>query len=190
MEEIWKDIKGFEGLYQVSNLGRVKSLKKDIIMKPSKHREGYLYYILRKQGRKTFKAHRLVAITFIPNPESKPEVNHKDGNKKNNSADNLEWLTRSENAIHAKENNLIPRGNKQKFWKGFINIFSKNGILVAQVLSLRSVRLWLQKNTNYKKIYLSNVTPVIHGNRHTAYGFTFKRTKEKNEKYFVDDFDT
>ena len=102
MDEIWKDIKGFEGLYQVSNLGRVKSLRKGIIMKPDKHRGGYLYYILRRTERKTFKAHRLVADAFVCRPRL--EVNHKDGDKKNNRADNLEMVTHKENMRLAASN--------------------------------------------------------------------------------------
>ena len=102
MEEIWKDIKGFEGLYQVSNLGRVKSLRKGIIMKPDKHRGGDLYYILRKPIRQTFKAHSLVAEAFVPRPRL--EVNHKDGDKLNNRADNLELVTHRENMRAAARN--------------------------------------------------------------------------------------
>lgn len=96
-KEIFKDIKGYEGLYQVSNLGNVKSLgndkaKKERILKTGKNIWGYLYVILRKnrKGKITY-IHRLVANTFIPNVDNLPQVNHKDENKENNCADNLEW---------------------------------------------------------------------------------------------------
>lgn len=94
MEEVWKDIPGFEGLYQVSNTGKVKSLRKSIIMRPSITR-GYEYINLRYSNGedKSTPVHRLVALAFIPNPHNYKCVNHKDENKLNNNVDNLEWCT-------------------------------------------------------------------------------------------------
>lgn len=124
MQEIWKDIEGYEDLYQVSNLGRVRSFNKyvvlrngelkklnDKILKPRSDKKLYPRYSLYKnKSSKSFKAHRLVAIHFIPNPENKLEVNHIDGNKKNNHCINLEWVTASENQKHAYKNKLrIPK---------------------------------------------------------------------------------
>ena len=102
MDEIWKDIPEYEGLYQVSNLGRVKSLPKynqyiEKIMKFTT-RSGYHNLILRKNGeRKSKQVHRLVAEAFIPKTEGKDIVNHKDFNRKNNNVNNLEWVTQKEN---------------------------------------------------------------------------------------------
>ena len=107
MTEIWKDIKGYEGLYQVSNLGRVKSLErrvrakkpgttqriKERIRKFSYTTEGYAYVVLSKEGvHKTILVHRLVADAFVPNPDNLPCVNHKDEDKKNDTSDNLLFL--------------------------------------------------------------------------------------------------
>jgi hypothetical protein len=106
MQEVWRDIIGYEGLYQVSNIGNVKGIIKTL--KPNKTSKGYLHISLYKNRiSKTFKLHRIVAQNFISNPENKLEVNHMDGNKLNNKIDNLEWNTRFENNKHAIDNKLI-----------------------------------------------------------------------------------
>lgn len=104
--EIWKPIAGYEGLYEVSNLGQVRSLpRKNVkggIKSPTETKWGYLICPLWKNGKaKHCSVHRLVAEAFIPNPENKPTVNHIDCNRKNNRADNLEWATQSENVRHS-----------------------------------------------------------------------------------------
>lgn len=102
--EIWRPVKGYEGLYAVSNLGRVKSIgnnksRKEKILKPQKEGKGYLFVRLYRNGKgKKFKVHRLVASAFIPNPEGLPEVNHKNEVKDNNVVGNLEWCSRWYNA--------------------------------------------------------------------------------------------
>jgi hypothetical protein len=99
MQEIWKPVKGYEGIYEVSNFGNVKNNVKVLSLRVNR---GYQYITLYKDGKTSSKAvHRLVAIAFIPNAKSKPEVNHIDGDKLNNHINNLEWCTPSENAIHA-----------------------------------------------------------------------------------------
>lgn len=124
--EIWKDIKDYKGLYQISNHGNVKSLTRKVrckngkfriirekILTPIITRNGYLIVNLWKSNfQKAHLIHRLVAEAFIPNPESKPEVNHKDGNKHNNHVTNLEWNTRPENTIHSYKMKL--RENQKK----------------------------------------------------------------------------
>ena len=105
--EIWKNIQGYENLYQVSNLGRIKNIKTNTI-KSQQIRNGYYSVRLFKEGKgKHFNTHRLVAIAFIPNKENKKQVNHIDGNKLNNNVINLEWVNQSENMNHAYKNNLI-----------------------------------------------------------------------------------
>ena len=100
MDEIWRDIEGYEGLYQISNKGRVKRLYKasERILKPGWMTGGYLFVVLCKNGNQSNqRIHRLVAKAFLPNPENKPQVNHRDENKKNNRVENLEWATAKEN---------------------------------------------------------------------------------------------
>ena len=102
--EIWKWIRGYEGDYQESNYGRTKSFKNGIvrIMKPTITKHGYLKINLHKNGKmKSFRLHKIVATTFIPNPENKREINHEDGCKLNCCVWNLNWATSSENKIHA-----------------------------------------------------------------------------------------
>lgn len=119
-EEIWKDVEGYEGYYKVSNLGRVKSLPRngtintERIMKPKLSKTGYLTVHLRKSGySKHKKIHRLIAIAFIEKVEGKEIINHKDGDKLNNSISNLEWCTYKENSQHAHDTGLAKTDMKQ-----------------------------------------------------------------------------
>lgn len=111
MEEVWKDIPGYEGLYQVSSLGRVKSLgryvytngtprlRKELFLKQHVSKSGYVRTALSKDGRTvSFSIHRLVAMAFLPNPENKPAVDHINAIRTDNSVNNLRWATHFENA--------------------------------------------------------------------------------------------
>ena len=133
MKEIWKDVFGYEGFYQISNLGNVKSLDRTIKNKASKRRgeyyvsiksrcpkqnkgiDGYLRVDLCKDRKhKNFLVHRLVALHFIPNPGMLSQVNHIDGDKTNNCVKNLEWCTQAENATHAVKTGLFKPHNERR----------------------------------------------------------------------------
>jgi len=127
VKEIWKDIPEYEGLYKVSNMGNIKNvgyyrngviLKRERMMTPWLGTPGYLEVSLRKDL-KTYRVfvHRAVALAFISNSENKEQVNHKDGNKLNNNSENLEWVTNSENSVHAFEHGSNVRGEKCSFSK-------------------------------------------------------------------------
>ncbi len=107
--EQWKDVKGFEGIYQISTRGRLKSFKKDPrgrILLNNNSKGDYLSVVLASGGNIRYtRIHRLVAETFIPNPKKLPEVNHRDHNRQNNRAENLEWTTRVENHRDALKHN-------------------------------------------------------------------------------------
>ena len=135
--EVWKDIVGYEGLYQVSNLGRMKVLKhpvnrgfckcftKESIIKPRIKDNGYLFVCLSKGTTKSMKnryIHRLVAEAFIPNNQNKPQVDHIDGDKKNNIVENLIWATQEENI-----NNICTKYRSKKI-RGIVCILNDNTI--------------------------------------------------------------
>lgn len=124
--EIWKDIAGYEGLYQVSNLGNVRSLgrwrgngkgvyfQEGQIIKPFKNKRGYQIVDLRKNGRKNHYVHRLVAQSFIENPENLPCINHKDESKTNNRVDNLEWCSYVYNNNYGTRNKRMAESKSKK----------------------------------------------------------------------------
>lgn len=116
--DVWKDIKGYNGVYQISNIGQVRKIQKTNIkyMKLIEKPNGYLFIGLRNgSGKKFFHIHRLVAECFVENKYNKKYVNHIDGNKKNNTFENLEWCTAKENSFHARSIGLTnDYGTKSK----------------------------------------------------------------------------
>lgn len=142
--EIWKDIIGYEGLYQVSNFGNIISFKqgKRLLLKQEKV-SGYLRIKLydKSIGIKKVLTHRLVGVLFVPNPEKKPCINHLDGNKLNNHSSNIEWCTYSENNKHSYDLGLkVPSNLKlSKYDKLEIKRLFESGIKNKQLASIYNV---------------------------------------------------
>lgn len=192
MKEIWKDIKGYEGLYKVSNLGKVISLDRVIYqekegitysrlmkgktLKYNNDKQGYLLVHLCKNGKRTCKkVHRLVVEAFLENKDSKEYVNHIDGNKQNNAVYNLEWVTPSENNIHAYKTklstptlNMLGRKGKNNPCMKKIYQINKNN---HNVIKLYYGSYEAQRTTG---INASNIIACCKGKQRTAGGYIWK----------------
>ena len=184
--EIWKDIKGFEGYYQVSNMGRIKSLDryvrgnkdsklhiKERIIKGGIETRGYSFVSLNKNGTRTYaRIHRLVAEAFLENPFNKPEVNHIDGNKQNNTVSNLEYCTRTENEQHAYKIGL-------KKGKTVEMIDKDTGMVIAEYPSVKDAISRFTDTNNPNHLYA-----CLHVRCKTAYGYKwrYKNTVETRSK--------
>jgi hypothetical protein len=189
MLEIWKDIKGFENYYQVSSLGRVKTLKrvglnvnrykftiKERILRVGHDKDCYeLVTLTVNRKPTTCKVSRLVAEAFIPNPEDKPEVNHKDGNKTNNRIDNLEWSTPKENTQHSYKIGLNPNTRN--------NI--RQSIPIWQLtLDGKFIKEWpsaieVKRSLGFDQGLISS---RVAGRGRTAYGFRWMKADVKSLK--------
>lgn len=148
--EIWKDIEGYEGLYQVSNLGRVRSCDK-IVKSPRQasyfkngrvlsqylNRSGYMYICLSKDGvHKTLRVHRLVALAFVNNHNGMQYINHKDENKANNKASNLEWCDQEYNINYGTRNERASRTERDKLGR-CVGQYSNDGVLICKYPSVK-----------------------------------------------------
>ena len=171
-EEVWRDVKGYEGLYQVSNMGRVKSLGrkdrfgrviKERILEPAVTHNGYMRVGLHVDGkRKMLRVHRLVCEAFHENPDNKSEVNHVNEDKTDNRACNLEWSTRTENCNHGSRNERVAKALSKP-----IGQFSLDGKLIKVWQSACEAR----RQTGFDQGY---VGAVARGKFKQAYGYIWK----------------
>ena len=191
--EIWKDIEGYEGLYQVSNKGRIKSLNRidsrgrkvnEKILSSKPNNKGYLRVHLYKNGkRKPFSVHRLVAIAFIPNPNNLLEVNHKDENKENNTVDNLEWCNRKYNTNYGSRNeraSVSNKGKKHKKHKKYKKPKFKKQILCIETGEIFDTSQDVINIMFNGKGYSSHIRANICGQHKSAYRYHFKYIEREN----------
>jgi|LakMenE18May11ns_1017448.scaffolds.fasta_scaffold9959546_42 hypothetical protein len=188
--EVWIDIKGYEGQYQISNLGRVKSLEREVlrplnsytiptkILKHGKNKKGYEYVNLCKYSKvKLNVIHRLVAIHFIPNTENKATVNHKNGIKIDNRVENLEWNTVSENTKHAHKNGLsnISELNRQM----------SRDRLYKKVIHTETNKIFnsVQSAAEFFKINKQNLSSKLNGKKKNNTGLIFYEENNSNLNY-------
>jgi hypothetical protein len=186
--ETWKSIEGYSDIYEISDYGNVRSIDrtyydsngflhklKGRTLKPTINKYGYLQVGLSLNSKiKSFTVHTLVAKAFILNPDNKLTVNHKDGNKLNNKKDNLEWATKSEQAIHALNNGLRTMPN---VWKGKYG--SKHGAskrVVQCTFTGNKIKEYdsIIEAANENKINPSLISGVCNGNKKTSGGFKWK----------------
>lgn len=179
MLEIWKDIQGFEGVYQVSNLGNVKSLffhstNTPRLLKSSPTNCGYYKVQLHLNGKpKTKYVHRLVAETFLPRIQGKDQVNHKDGDKSNNALQNLEWVSASENQLHSVRNNL----RKSSPMLGRFGSLNPRSKPISQyALDGTFIRRWnsVSDAGRYYNFRPNCISECANGITHTSYGYIWK----------------
>lgn len=186
MEEIWKDIKDYEGLYQVSSYGRVKSLARprkmprnlfryteEKILKWQFNKKGYMRVILYKNGKnQIFFIHRLVAETYIPNPYGKSDVNHKNGIKTDNRVENLEWCTTKENIRHSWSIGLRKkRIGKENHLSIIVEQYDIQGNFIQEWNGISEAGRQLRINP-------TNISYCCKGKRKTAGGYKWEYAKE------------
>ena len=188
--EIWKDIEGYEGLYQVSNLGRVKSLgngnsnaSKEKILKPGKNRENYLLVVLNKNGeRRTCSVHRLVANAFIPNPNNKPCVDHVNTIRVDNRVDNIRWCTYKENSnneLTRKHNSELKKGEKHPMYGKHRSEETRQKISESKGKKIICVETGEVFSSTYEVerqlgINQTNISRCCRGKQKIAKGLTFR----------------
>lgn len=175
-EEIWKDIPGYEGRYQVSTRGNVASLNYNRtgerrLRIPRLGKRGYLYLNLHKNGiTKTMKIHRLVAITFIPNPKNLPQINHKDENKLNNNVENLEWYDSSYNNKYGNRPRKVldahKRNGSSKAERPVIKI-DCSGTIIEEFVSISEA-------ARQSGVRRESLRDCVLGRQHTCVGYYWK----------------
>lgn len=189
-KEIWKDLVGYEGIYKVSSMGRVLTLEKEIltgfgnclfkekILKPTLNENGYLIVNLTKDGKgKHVRVHRAVGMTFIPNPENKRTINHKNTIKTDNRVDNLEWATHGENHKHAYKNGLrvaffLGKKGDLAINTKAVSQYTKDGVYIDTYMSA----VVAEQKT---RVCHKHIGCVCKGNRKSTGGFVWRYAKKE-----------
>lgn len=166
-----RDVPNFEGLYTVDTNGNVYSIRKGVFLKPQNNGKGYMLYALCKNGKRTMvQSHRLVAKTFIPNPNNLPQVNHKDEDKTNNNVANLEWCTAEYNSNYGSRCDRLKKSHSLSGAKATMKVviqINKNGDVINEFESITDA----SKNTNIK---IQNISACCKGKRKTAGKYIWK----------------
>lgn len=182
--EVWKPVPNYEGFYEVSNMGKVRSVYRyRRVLKPMISNTGYERVdLFKNKCREQFSVHRLVAMAFIDNPSAKPFVNHKDENKLNNSADNLEWVTHVENCRYGTA--ITRRTEHLDYSKRRINnagqILACSKPIIQYDKSGNYIREWksateCSKETGFS---ISGIRSVVRGKRNSIFGYVFKERSD------------
>jgi hypothetical protein len=175
MEEIWKPVNEFPN-YHISSFGNIKNVITNKSLKPSL-KGGYLSIsLVYNSNRISFKIHRLVALTFIENPENKSDVNHKDKNKLNNNVKNLEWMTRKENNIHRSEGIEITTNKNKAIYKIYNEVSKNNDQIVESYNSIEEAANWAFNSGFTKTVHNGRnaIGNCICGLSNSAYGFKWR----------------
>lgn len=195
MEEIWKDIPDYEGFYEASSLGHIRSKDRKLgnrtylgkIIKPQDNGHGYYHITLAVHKKHTqFYVHRLIAMTFLPNPNKLPEVNHKDENPANNCVDNLEWCTSKYNSNYGNHGKHVSEGSKKSNRKHLACI--KNGMRTAKPVAQMTldgtvIKVWPSMGQAAKQGIFNrcNIRECCIGNNYQHKGFRWKFIKQRGD---------